>query len=112
MHLAPASHLTPAAATPADPSQVGEVGELSEIFQWCGEVRPGLPDFSPEKVQHVGEELSDCLLYLVRLADRCGIDLAAAALAKIRKNEAKYPADACKGSSAKYTAYAPTENAE
>jgi len=85
--------------------QVGEIGELSEIFQWCGEVESGLPEFSEEKKTHVGEELSDCLLYIIRLADRCGIDLAAAAMAKIAKNKAKYPAEACRGSSAKYTEY-------
>lgn len=28
--------------------QVGEVGELSELFQWRGEVRCGIPDFSPK----------------------------------------------------------------
>ena len=68
-------------------------------------MRPGLPDFSPEKVTHVGEELSDVLLYLVRLSDRCGIDLGAAVLSKMEKNAAKYPAAACKGSSAKYDTY-------
>jgi len=85
---------------------VGEVGELSELFQWRGEVQPGLPGFTPDERRHVGEELADVLLYLVRLADRCGVDLAAAAEAKMAKNAAKYPADRCKGSSAKYSAYA------
>lgn len=28
--------------------QVGEVGEVSELFQWRGEVRRGLPSFTPE----------------------------------------------------------------
>jgi hypothetical protein len=42
---------------------------------------------------------------VVRLADRCGVDLDAAVLAKLAQNRAKYPADKCKGSAAKYTAY-------
>ncbi|GBG88023.1 hypothetical protein CBR_g46394 [Chara braunii] len=84
---------------------VGEVGELSEIFQWRGEVPKGLPGWSEKEREHVGEELSDVLLYLVRLADSCDIDLGAAALRKLRLNEAKYPADKCRGSSKKYTAY-------
>ena len=46
------------------------------------------------------------LMYAVRLADRCGVDLEAAVAAKLAKNKAKYPAELCKGSSAKYTAYA------
>ena len=39
-----------------------------------------------------GEELADVLIYLVRLADRCEIDLAKAVEDKMQKNERKYPA--------------------
>ena len=85
---------------------VGEVGELAEIFQWRGEVQVGLPEFSDKDKAHVGEELSDCLLYLVRLADRCGVDLAAAVQAKIIKNAEKYPSDKARSKSDKYTTYA------
>ncbi|KAL2239253.1 dCTP pyrophosphatase 1-like [Sesamum indicum] len=70
---------------------VGEVGELSEIFQWKGEVPKGLPDWKEEEKVHLGEELSDVLLYLVRLSDVCGIDLHEAALRKIELNAQKYP---------------------
>ncbi|OMO55672.1 NTP pyrophosphohydrolase MazG, putative catalytic core [Corchorus capsularis] len=71
---------------------VGEVGELSEIFQWKGEVPKGLPDWKEEEKVHLGEELSDVLLYLVRLSDICGIDLGKAALRKVELNAIKYPA--------------------
>ncbi|KAK9053553.1 hypothetical protein SSX86_024627 [Deinandra increscens subsp. villosa] len=70
---------------------VGEVGELSEIFQWKGEVPRGLGDWAKEEKVHLGEELSDVLLYLVRLSDICGVDLGQAALHKIRLNAVKYP---------------------
>ncbi|PWA63667.1 dCTP pyrophosphatase 1 [Artemisia annua] len=70
---------------------VGEVGELSEIFQWKGEVPKGLGDWKEEEKVHLGEELSDVLLYLVRLSDICGVDLGQAALRKIRLNAIKYP---------------------
>ncbi|XP_057480214.1 uncharacterized protein LOC130767395 [Actinidia eriantha] len=70
---------------------VGEVGELSEIFQWKGEVARGLPNWSPDDKEHLEEELSDVLLYLVQLADVCGLDLGKAALTKIVKNAKKYP---------------------
>ncbi|KAL8034644.1 hypothetical protein ABFX02_12G042100 [Erythranthe guttata] len=70
---------------------VGEVGELSEIFQWRGEVAKGLPNWSQRDKEHLEEELSDVLLYLVQLADVCGLDLGQAALAKIVKNARKYP---------------------
>ncbi|PKI72154.1 hypothetical protein CRG98_007473 [Punica granatum] len=70
---------------------VGEVGELSEIFQWKGEVARGLPNWTPRDKEHLAEELSDVLLYLIQLADVCGLDLGEAALSKIIKNARKYP---------------------
>ncbi|XP_022948897.1 dCTP pyrophosphatase 1-like [Cucurbita moschata] len=70
---------------------VGEVGEVSEIFQWKGEVARGLPNWSAADKEQLGEELSDVLLYLVRLADVCRVDLGRAALSKILKNATKYP---------------------
>ena len=78
---------------------------MAEIFQWRGEVAPGLPSFSAQERNHVGEEMSDVLLYLVRMADRCGIDLSRVVMSKIEKNAAKYPADKVRGSSKKYTEY-------
>jgi dCTP diphosphatase len=76
--------------------KIGEVGELSEIFQWKGEVQRGLPNFKEEEKVHLGEELSDVLLYLVRLSDICGVDLGKAALRKVELNAIKYPAKASK----------------
>nr|GLL30838.1 dCTP pyrophosphatase 1-like [Ipomoea trifida] len=72
-------------------AMVGEVGELSEIFQWKGEVAKGLPDWDEAEKVHLGEELSDVLLYLIRLSDMCGIDLGKAALRKVQLNALKYP---------------------
>ncbi|KAI3987399.1 hypothetical protein MKX01_042403 [Papaver californicum] len=70
---------------------VGEVGELSECFQWKGEVPKGLPDWKEEEKEHLGEELSDVLLYLVQLSHYCGIDLGKAALRKVHLNAIKHP---------------------
>ena len=86
---------------------VGEVGELCEIFQWKKDqdCAVGLPGFSEEKHRHVGQELSDCLLYLLRLAEKCHVDLPVAVLEKMALNGAKYPADVVRGSSKKYDAY-------
>jgi len=87
---------------------VGEVGEVAELFQFRGEVAKGCADWSEKDRVHLGEELSDVLLYLVRLSDLCNIDLPAAALRKVERNKAKYPVDRCKGRSDKYTAYQET----
>jgi NTP pyrophosphatase (non-canonical NTP hydrolase) len=51
------------------------------------------------------DELSDVLLYLVRLAQQSRIDLSTAVLNKLAKNAAKYPADRVRGKSKKYNEY-------
>jgi len=88
---------------------VGEVGELAECFQWKGEVEEGLKGFTEEEKEHIGEEMSDVLFYLARLADKCGVDLPAAAEKKMAKNRAKYPKDKARGRADKYTAYVSKE---
>ena len=60
----------------------------------------------------VGHELSDVLIYLVRLADRCDIDLSTAVLEKFKINELKYPVDKVKGCSKKYTEYRENDERE
>lgn len=86
---------------------VGEVGELAEIFQWRHDASTpvGLHGWVENDRVHVGEEMADCLLYLLRLADRCEVDIRRAVLDKLAKNAAKYPKELVQGSSAKYTAY-------
>jgi dCTP diphosphatase len=78
-----------------------EAAELLEPFQWLTEEQSRDPP--AETRAAVEEELADVLLYLVRLADKLGVDLAQAARAKIARNAAKYPIDKAKGSSRKYT---------
>ncbi len=39
----------------------------------------------------MGQELSDVLIYLVRLAEQCHVDLPAAVLDKFKLNAQKYP---------------------
>ncbi|XP_043190088.1 dCTP pyrophosphatase 1-like isoform X2 [Amphibalanus amphitrite] len=84
---------------------VGEVGELSEIFQWRGEVSAGLPGWSAADRTRLEHELSDVLLYLVRLSNVCGVDLPAAAARQMAHNAAKYPAERVRGDSRKYDQY-------
>ena len=79
-----------------------EAAELLEPFQWLTEEQSrALP---PETRAAVEEELADVLLYLVRLADKLDVDLAAAARAKIVRNGEKYPVEKARGSSRKYDA--------
>jgi NTP pyrophosphatase (non-canonical NTP hydrolase) len=80
-----------------------EAGELQEIFQWLTEAQSRTLDTAQR--QHAAEELADVLLYLCRLADVLGIDLGAAAFAKLERNALKYPAMQVRGKSAKYDEY-------
>lgn len=77
-----------------------EAGELLEHFQWMTEAQSR--SLSPEKLEEVGSEIADVLLYLVQLSNVMGIDPVQAAQAKILVNAQKYPADRAKGRSAKY----------
>lgn len=78
-----------------------EAAELLEPFQWLTDAQSR--DLPPETRSAVEQELADVLLYLVRLADKLGVDLEQAAVAKIVRNGEKYPAEKARGSSRKYT---------
>ena len=82
---------------------VVEAAELAEHFQWLTQEESArLP---ADRLEKVGEELADIFVYLVRLADRLGIDLPAAVDRKIALNEKKYPAERVRGSAKKYDEY-------
>jgi dCTP diphosphatase len=84
---------------------VGEAGELAAEFQWISDdtIANALQD--ADKREAVGSELADVFIYLLRLADVIGIDIAEELKKKIAINEKRYPIDKAKGSAAKYTAY-------
>jgi dCTP diphosphatase len=69
----------------------GEVGELLAEMQWLtdDQVHEKLAD--PETRDGVEEEFADVFLYLVQLADICGVDLIEAAHAKITRNDGRFP---------------------
>ncbi len=80
-----------------------EASELVEEFQWLTEQQSQSLD--AERRERVRLELADVFIYLLRISDRLGIDLCAAAEAKIVLNERKYPVDRVRGDSRKYTQY-------
>ena len=84
-------------------AMIVEAGEVVEHFQWMSEEESRHLD--AEKKEQVGQELSDTLIYLLRIAEVCSIDLIDAAHKKIDLNAKKYPVDKAKGSYAKYTQY-------
>ncbi len=80
-------HLTPKNLAMA---LVVEAAELVEIFQW--KTAEESQRLSAQDHQHLGEEIADVLMYLLQIADRAGVDLAAAVDRKIAMNALKYPA--------------------
>lgn len=80
-----------------------EASELVECFQWLTEEQSR--SLNVEQLAAVTDEIADVQLYLIRLADKVGVDIATAIEQKIKKNEAKYPAEKVKGSSKKYSEY-------
>jgi dCTP diphosphatase len=80
-----------------------EVAELAEHFQWLTEQQSR--SLSSEAKQRVAEEVADVQIYLVRLADKLGIDIGDAVAAKMEVNRLKYPADKVRGKADKYTQY-------
>lgn len=80
-----------------------EASELVECFQWLTEEQSY--SLSAEQLAAVTDEIADVQLYLIRLADKIGVDIGVAIEQKIKKNEAKYPAEKVKGCSKKYSEY-------
>jgi dCTP diphosphatase len=80
-----------------------EAAELVEIFQWLTEEQS--ERLSDETLARVVDEIADVQVYLVRLADRLHVDIAAAVVQKMEKNEDKYPAELVRGSARKYSDY-------
>ena len=74
-------------------SIVIEAAELLECFQWSDD---------KYDLQHIKEELADVLVYSQNLLDKLGLDADEIINMKMAQNEAKYPVEKAKGSSAKY----------
>ncbi|AOU99337.1 nucleotide pyrophosphohydrolase [Acidihalobacter yilgarnensis] len=80
-----------------------EAAELLECFQWLTPEESAAPD--AKRRQDIEHEMADVLLYLIRLADRLGVDLYAAARSKIEINRVKYPVERVRGQARKYNEY-------
>jgi NTP pyrophosphatase (non-canonical NTP hydrolase) len=80
-----------------------EAAELLELTQWKSDAEIEALPAEPATREALRDECADVLLYLLLIADSAGIDLAAAARAKLAKNAEKYPVDKAFGSRAKYS---------
>lgn len=73
-----------------------EASELVEHFQWLKQDESLA--LSADKLNEVAQEIADIQIYLVRIADKLGVDIEQAVDEKIALNERKYPADKVRGS--------------
>ncbi len=80
-----------------------EAAEVLELAQWKTDAEIDAAAADPGFRHRLGEECADVLLYLLLIAERAGIDLQAAAHAKIERNAVKYPVDKARGNARKYT---------
>jgi NTP pyrophosphatase (non-canonical NTP hydrolase) len=75
-----------------------EASELLENFQWKSS-----EEAVESKKEQIADELADVLVYAVYLAQSLELDLEDIILAKLSKNEAKYPVEKAFGKKDKYT---------
>lgn len=78
-----------------------EASELLEIFQWKSHDEVARLLESPARVR-VEDEIADVVMLLSYLCHDLGLDVNAAVLAKLKKNDAKYPIEKSYGNARKY----------
>ncbi len=79
-----------------------EAAELLEIFQWLTDEQSLDIVQDQREMALVREEIADVFIYLVRLADKLGVDIEKAVEEKIKLNEKKYPVELARGNATKY----------
>ena len=82
---------------------IAEAAELVEHFQWLNQAQSAA--LADDKLADVRHELADILIYLIRIADKLGIELIAAANDKVALNAQRYPADKVRGDARRASEY-------
>ena len=68
----------------------GEAGELVAEFQWLTADQSMRSNMSDEKLRDVELEIADVAIYLIRLADVLGVDIAEVIRKKLAINESRF----------------------
>lgn len=77
-----------------------EAGELMQPFVW--KTPDQAQSVAEEKREYLQEEVADVAILLLEFAHNLGISVEEAILAKLAKNEQRYPVEKAHGSNAKY----------
>lgn len=78
-----------------------EAAEVLEHFQWKN--GDELTEYAKTHKEHISEELSDVLYWVLLMSHDLRIDIADALSKKMDKNEEKYNVEKAKGNHKKYT---------
>ena len=68
----------------------GEAGELVAEFQWLTAEQSMRSNMSADKLRDIELEIADVTIYLIRLADVLGIDVAEVVRKKIAINDSRF----------------------
>ena len=77
-----------------------EAGELMQPFVWKSSEQAD--EVAREKVEYLKDEMADVAILLFEMAANVGVSLEEAMLAKLARNEVRYPVEKARGSNAKY----------
>lgn len=74
-----------------------ETAELMEHFQWLTHEQAAIAVQDQAKRAAVADELADVLIYALSLANVLNMDVSAAVLDKLERNERRFPAEEWRG---------------
>jgi NTP pyrophosphatase (non-canonical NTP hydrolase) len=74
-----------------------ESAELMEHFQWLTPEASLAALEDPETRAAIADELADVVIYCLSMSNACGLDISDAVLAKLARNETRFPVDAFRG---------------
>jgi NTP pyrophosphatase (non-canonical NTP hydrolase) len=77
-----------------------EASEVLEHFQWKN--KEEIDEYIKTHREHIGEELSDVLYWVLLMSHDLNIDILDASEKKLKKNEEKYLLEKAKGNHTKY----------
>lgn len=82
---------------------VTEAAELLDRFRFKDDAECAALLVDPSARDGIEQELADTLFFILRFAERNGIDLSTAVARKLALNEERYPVAKARGSNRKYT---------
>src|SRR5262245_46663272 len=82
---------------------VCEAAELAEVFQWLTPEQSAVAMEDAKQAEAIRHEIADVQIYLIRLADKLGVDLETVVDDKLAINASKYPIERARGNATKYS---------